>query len=115
MLIRISVESSQPLAGSAATRRRAAVLRRLVGAAQGGLRAGHPGPGGRMRTRPEPLQRSQAAMYAGCIPNRQRMSTRVLEEHPDMVPDADCRSSPGDPAGPYRGTRREGVDGEPDR
>jgi hypothetical protein len=55
-------------------------------------------------------------MYAGCIPNRQRRNTRVLEEHPDMGPDADCRSGPlATRPGPIGGTRRDGFDGEPAR
>jgi hypothetical protein len=31
------------------------------------------------------MQADQAEMYDGCIPNRQRMSSPVLAEHPDVV------------------------------
>jgi hypothetical protein len=42
-----------------------------------------------MRTLPsEPMQADQAKMYDGCIPNRQRMSSRVLAEHPEVGPGA---------------------------
>ena len=118
MLIRILVKRIEPLAGTAATEGSEPLrfdgwleLLRVVSSWSPRRRRAV-----RMRTLPrEPLQGDQAVMYAGCIPNRQRRNTRVLEEHPDMSPDADCRSGPGDPAGPNRWHPQRGFDGEPAR